>query len=150
MFRGLHRLFLAAADWQPRDFLIGMVGAEVVTLLGAVSLGFGTFAGYAHLSATQGPVFAGLVIAAAYGVVAVTGGIALARWHASSSKAVPAEEPAPPENLEALLRSLAGAGTPQDQMALIAALKVGREVSPMQLLAISLISGFFAGRTTRR
>ncbi|WP_198374737.1 hypothetical protein [Neoroseomonas rubea] len=149
MFRGLHRLFLAAADWQPRDFLIGMVGAEVVTLLGAVSLGFGTFAAYAHLSATQGPVFAGVVISAAYGVAAVTGGIALARWHASSSKAAPAE-PAPPENLEALLRSLAGAGTPQDQMALIAALKVGRDVSPMQLLAISLISGFFAGRTTGR
>ena len=53
----------------------------------------------------------------------------------------------PPENLEALLQSLAAAGTPQDQMALIAALRVGRDLSPMELLAISLISGFFAGRT---
>jgi hypothetical protein len=149
MFRGLHRLLAAAADWHPRDFLIGMIGAEAVTLLGAVSLGFGTFAAYAHLSAGQGPVFAAVMIAAAYGVVAIMGGVALARWHARSSRAIPAEPP-PPETLEAVLRSLAAAGTPQDQMALIAALKVGRDLSPMELLAISLISGFFAGRTTGR
>ncbi|MBP0464191.1 hypothetical protein J5Y09_09730 [Roseomonas sp. PWR1] len=146
MFRGLHRLLVAAADWQPRDFLMSMIGAEAVTLLAAVSLGFGTFAAYAHLSAVEGPVFAAVVISTAYGVVAVVAGVALARWYAGSSKARPAEAPSA-ENLEALLRSLAAAGTPQDQMALIAALKVGRDLSPMELLAISLISGFFAGRT---
>jgi hypothetical protein len=145
MFRGLHRLMVAAADWQPRDFLIGAIGAEVVALFAAVSLGFGTLAVYTHLSASEGHVFAAAVISAAYGAVAIIAGVALARWHHRSSRP-PAAAPAPPENLEALLQSLAAAGTPQDQMALIAALQVGRNLSPMELLVISLIGGFFAGR----
>jgi hypothetical protein len=58
MFRGLYRFMVAAADWHPRDFLIGAIGVEVVTLFTIVSLGFGTFAAYTHLSASEGPVFA--------------------------------------------------------------------------------------------
>jgi hypothetical protein len=149
MFRGLHRLLLAAADWHPRDFLIGAIGAEVVTLLAAVSLGFGTFAVYTHLSASEGPVVAAVAISAAYGVVAVIAGIALARWHGRSSRP-PAAAPAAPEDLEALLQALAAAGLPQEQVSLIAALWVGRGLSPTELLAISLISGFFAGRKADR
>ncbi|WP_270934602.1 hypothetical protein [Falsiroseomonas oryzae] len=151
MLRGLHRLLLAVADWHPRDFLIGVIGAEAVMLLATLSLGFGTFAAYTHLSASEGPVFAAGVISAAYGMVAIMVGGALARWHARSSRhrpAVPAPNENPNENLEALLQSLAATGTPQDQMALIAALRVGRELSPIELLALSLISGFFAGRQT--
>ncbi|MCZ8147590.1 MAG: hypothetical protein O9325_07055 [Roseomonas sp.] len=145
MFRGLHRLMVAAADWHPRNLLIGAIGAEVVMLFAAVSLGFGTFAAYTHLSASEGPVFAAVVISAAYGVVAIISGVALARWHGRSSRSRSAAS-APPENLEALLQSLAAAGAPQDQTALIAALRAGRDLAPMELLAISLISGFFAGR----
>jgi hypothetical protein len=145
MFRGLHRLMIAAADWQPRDFLIGAIGAELVTLFTIICLGFGTFAAYTHFSASQGPVFAATVISVVYGVVAVIAGVALMRWHESSSRPASAAQ-ATPENLEALLQSLAAAGAPQDQKALIAALQVGRDLSPMEVLAISLISGFFAGR----
>jgi hypothetical protein len=145
MFRGLHRLMIAAADWHPRDFMIGAIGAEVVTLFTIICLGFGTFAAYTHLSASQGVVFAAAMISVAYGVVAVICGVALMRWHEKSSR--PASvAPAPPENLETLLQSLSAAGAPQDQKALVAALRVGRDLSPMELLAISLISGFFAGR----
>jgi hypothetical protein len=80
-------------------------------------------------------------------VVAVIAGVALTRWHDRSSPPAPAAS-APPDNLEALLQSLTAASTPQDQKALIAALRVGRDLSPIELLAIALISGFFAGRTT--
>jgi len=145
MFRGLHRLMVAAADWQPRDFLIATIAAEVVTLFTIICLGFATFAVYMHLSASEGPVFAAIMISATYGVVAVICGVALMRWHERSSRPASAA-PTPPENLEALLQSLSAAGAPQDQNALIAALRVGRDLSPMELLAISLISGFFAGR----
>jgi hypothetical protein len=145
MFRGLHRLMVAAADWQPRDFLIATIAAEVVTLFTILCLGFATFAAYMHLSASQGPVFAAIMISATYGVVAVICGVALMRWHERSSRPASAA-PTPPENLEALLQSLSAAGAPQDQNALIAALRVGRDLSPMELLAISLISGFFADR----
>ncbi len=147
MFGGLHRFMVAAADWRPRDFLIATIAAEVVTLFTIISLGFATFAAYMHLSASGGPVFAAVVISLAYGVVAVIAGISLARWHDRSSPPAPAAS-APPDNLEALLQSLTAASTPQDQKALIAALRVGRDLSPMELLAISLLSGFFAGRTT--
>lgn len=145
MLRGLHRLLVAAADWQPRDFVIGVVGVEVVTLFAAVSLGFGTFAAYTHLSASQGPVFAASVICAAYGALALIGGAALARWHTRSSRRRPPAL-APLAGLETLLQPLGTAGTTQDPMLLIAALRGGRELSPMEILAISLISGFFAGR----
>lgn len=145
MFRGLHRLMIAAADWHPRDFMIGAIGAELVTLFTMICLGFGTFAAYSHLSASEGPVFAAALISVAYGVVAVISGVALMRWHERSSRPASAA-PAPPENLEALLQSLSAAGAPQDQKALITALQVGRDLSPMELLAVSLISGFFAGR----
>lgn len=143
MFRGLHRLMVAAAEWRPRDFLIGAVGAEMVALFATISLGFGTFAAYTHLSASHGPVIAAGALSAAYGVIAIVAGIALVRWHGGAARPAP---PPPPENLEALIQSLAAAGLPQDRMALIAALRVGRDLSAMELLAISLISGFFAGR----
>ena len=71
MFRGLHRLLVAAADWQPRDFLIATIAAEVVTLFTIICLAFGTFAAYTHLSASEGPVFAAAVISAAYGAFAI-------------------------------------------------------------------------------
>ena len=145
MFRGLYRFMVAAADWHPRDFLIGTIGVEVVTLFTIVSLGFGTFAAYTHLSASEGPVFAAVMISAAYGVIAVICGVALIRWHDRSSPPASAT-PVHPETLETLLQSLAAAGTPQDQKALVAALRAGRDLSPMELLAVSLISGFFAGR----
>jgi hypothetical protein len=100
MFRGLHRLMIAAADWHPRDFMIGAIGAELVTLFTIICLGFGTFAAYTHFSASQGPVFAAIMISATYGVVAVICGVALMRWHERSSRPASAA-PAPPENLEA-------------------------------------------------
>lgn len=145
MLRGLYRLLLAAADWRPRDFLLGIVAAELVALCAGVSLGFGTFAAYMHLSASEGPVFAAVMISAVYGLVAIAAGLALARWHARSPRHRPAA-PEPSVNLEALLQSLSAAGTPQDQMALIAALQLGRDLTPMELLILSLVRGFIAGR----
>jgi hypothetical protein len=137
MFGGLYRLVGAVADWRPRDFLIGMVAAEAVALLAVVSLGFGIFAAFTHLAATQGTVHAALVISGSAAVVAAIAGFALARWQAG--------EP-PPDSLEVLLKSLTAAGTQQDQAALISALRLGRDLTPMELLAVSLVSGFFAGR----
>lgn len=145
MFRGLYRLLVTAADWQPRDFLIGVVAAELVAILAIISLGFGTFAAYTHLSTSGGPVFAALVLSGAYGAIAIIAGVALARWRARSSHHA-AAPPVAPENVEFLLQSLAAAGTQQDQAAVIAALRLARDLSPMELLAVSLVGGFFAGR----
>lgn len=149
MFRGLHRLLVAAAEWHPRDFLIRAVGIELVMLFAAVSLGFTTFAAYTHLSASEGPFFAAAVISAAYGTVATIGGIVLARWHAGPSSHRPTGA-VPPEGLEALLQSLAAGGTRQDKMALIAALQLGRALSPMELLAMIADQRLLRGKNGRQ
>jgi len=146
MFGGLYRLVGAVADWRPRDFLIGMVAAEAVALLAVVSLGFGIFAAFTHLAATQGTVHAALVISGSAAVVAAIAGFALARWQAGASPPDPPPAEPPPDSLEVLLKSLTAAGTQQDQAALISALRLGRDLTPMELLAVSLVSGFFAGR----
>ncbi len=147
MFRGFYRLLVAASDWRPREFLVTVVGAELVVLLAVISLGFGTFAAYTHLAASEGAAFAALVISASYGVAATLGGVTLWLWHSRSARRRPAT-PDLPESLEPLLRSL-GAGTNlQDPLALLGALREGRDLSPMELLAISLIGGFLAGRNT--
>ena len=56
----------AAAERRLRDFLLGVVAAAVVAL-SPVSLGFGTFAAYVQLRASEGRVVAALIVCAAYG-----------------------------------------------------------------------------------
>jgi hypothetical protein len=43
------------------------------------------------------------------------------------------------------LQSLTAADNSHDQPALVAAMRLGRTLSPMQLLALALIGGFIAG-----
>lgn len=145
MLRDLYRLLLAAADWRPRDFLVTVVGTEFVLLLAVVSLGFGTFAAYTHLVASEGTVYAALVISGSYGVVATLAAVTLWLWYARSARRRPTTPPVP-EDLEALLQVLAEGGIPQDPKALIAALREARDLSSMERLALSLIGGFLAGR----
>lgn len=148
MIRGLTGYLRAAAERRLRVFLLGVVAAAVVALFAAVSLGFGTFAAYVYLRASEGRVVAALIVCAAYGLLAITiWAIVATRWRAGRLRRVAATSaPASPENVDSLLQSLAAANTPHDQLALVAAVRLGRELSPMQLLALALIGGFIAGR----
>ena len=60
--------------------------------------------------------------------------------------AAAAAAPASPGDVDSLPHSLAAAGNPPDQLALVAAMRLGHELSPMQLLALALTGGFIAGR----
>jgi hypothetical protein len=60
--------------------------------------------------------------------------------------AASAPTPAPSESIHSFFQGLAGAGAPKDREALLAAMQIGRELTPLQLLAIALISGFIVGR----
>jgi hypothetical protein len=51
------------------------------------------------------------------------------------------------ENVDSPPQSFAAAGTPPDELALIAAMRLAREHSPLQLVVLALIEGFIAGRT---
>jgi hypothetical protein len=53
--------------------------------------------------------------------------------------------PASPWNVDSVLQSLTEADNSQVQPALVAGMRLGRELSPMQLLALALIGGFIAG-----
>ena len=58
--------------------------------------------------------------------------------------AMASSAPAPLEDLDLLLLHLLAAGAQQEQLA--AAMRLGRELSPMQLFALALIGGFIAGK----
>ena len=148
MIRWLTDLVGSVAEQRLRDFLLGVGTAAVGALFAAVSLGFGTFAVYVYLRTSNGRVIAALIVCAAYGLLAITiWAIVGARRRARRLRLAAAESaPASWEDFDSLLRYFAAAGTPQDQLALLAAMRMGRELSPMQLLALALIGGFVAGR----
>ncbi len=135
----------AAAERRLGDFLLGAAVAGMVALFAAVSLGFGAFAIYAYLQASQGRVVAALIVCAAFGAAAIAiCAIAMARWRARRSRQAAKASSARAGDIDSLLRHLAAAGAQQDQLALAA--RLGRELSPMQLLALALAGGFIAGK----
>ena len=72
-----------AAERRMGDFLLGAAVAGMVALFAAVSLGFGAFAAYAYLQASQGRVVAALILCAAFGATAIAiWAIAMARRRA--------------------------------------------------------------------
>ena len=150
MVRELIGLWGAAAERCLHDSLLGVATFTAAALFTAVSLGFATFAAYDYFRASEGPVAAALIVAAAYGLLAIAIlAIGVARRRA------------------ARLRRAAAAASPREcrcaasvcgrertrrrkQLALIAAMRLGRELSTMQLLALTLAAGFMAGKNLRK
>jgi hypothetical protein len=149
MIRSLTALLAAAAGRGPRNLLLGAAAATLAALFAAVSLGFGTFAAYIYLRASEGRVVAALIVAAAYGLLAITIGV-IGAARLRLRRAAAASAPASRGNVDSLLQHLAAAGSAENQQALVAAMQRGREFSPMQLLALALIGGFIAGRKLAR
>ena len=152
MIRWLTGLLGAAAERRLGDFLLALAAAGAVALFAAVSLGFGTFAVYVYLRASQGRVLAALFICAVYGLTAITiWAIGAARRRARRLRlAAMAPASASFEDIDRLLQYLVAAGAQQEQLALVAAMRLGRELSPMQLLALALVGGFIAGRNVAK
>ncbi len=145
MIRWLTRILSGAAERCLGDLLIALAVAAAAALFAIVGLAFGTFAAYVHFAASEGPVVAAIIVGAFHGLLAVTiCMIGLARRRSHRLRAATAS--ASPGNVDQLLKSLTAAGAPLDQQATVAALQLGRELSPMQLLTLALIGGFIAGR----
>lgn len=143
MIQGLVGHLGAAAERRLCNYLLSVVAAAVVALFAAVSLGFGTFAAYVCLRASEGRVVAALIVCAAYGLLAITiwTTTEVVRRRADRLRRVAAASPASTANVDSLLQSLAA-----DSIPLVAAMRLARELSPMQLFALALIGGFVAGR----
>ena len=98
----------AAAERRLGDFLLGAAVAGMVALFAAVSLGFGTFAIYAYLQASQGRVVAALIVCAAFGAAAIAiCAIAMARRRARRSRQAAKASSARAGDIDSLLRHLA-------------------------------------------
>ena len=147
MIRWLTGVLGYAAERSLRDVVPCVVVAMSVALVAAVSLGFGTFAAYRYLRGLLGDVDAALIVCAAYGLVAVTIRVVWMvhrrqiRRVRSAAAALAAVGP-----VTSLLQSLAEVGTPLDREVIAAAARLGREISPMQLLTLAVIGGFIVGR----
>lgn len=145
MFRGLIDLWGTAAERLLRECLFGAATVGLAVLFAIVSLGFGTFAAYLHLRALHGGVVAALIVGAAFGIIAVSIWVfGAVRRHGRRRHPV-ALAPTPSAKRETPVAP-AAAGSSQEQIVLATAMRLGRELSPMQLLALALIGGFIAGR----
>ena len=120
MIRWLIGLLGGAAERRLGDLLLAAAAAGVVALFAAVSLGFGTFAVYVYLRASQGRVVAALIICAAYGATAIAiWAIGMARRRARRLRlAAMASASAPVADIDSLLLHLVAAGAQQEQLAL--------------------------------
>ncbi len=149
MIHWLTHLLGALTERRFRGFLLDVGPVAVVALLGAVALGFGTFAAYVYLRASQGVVGAALIICFAYALLAILIGVVAivhGRTERLVRRAASAPTPESSDNVHSLFQSLAEASAPQDRDALLAAMQLGRALSPLQLFAIAPIAGFIAGR----
>src|SRR4051812_13725417 len=83
----------AVAERHLRARLLAFVAMAAVALCAAVSLGFGTFAAYVHLSAFRGRAFAALMVSLLYALFAIT--IWAAGRRAGRARRATAAAPAP-------------------------------------------------------
>lgn len=146
MIRRLTDFLGHAVERRLRDVAFGVVAAASVALLSAISLGFGVTAAYSHLGGLLGDVAAALIICAVFGLTAI---MIAAVWAVRRRKARRARRAAVPTSaglVASLLQSLTEVGAPQDREILAAALRLGREVSPMQLIALAIVGGFIVGK----
>lgn len=146
MIRKLAGLLGGVAERCLRESLLGIITMAVAALFAAASLGFGTFAAYVWLNESEGPVVAALILCAAYGLVAIVICAARVVRRRAARLRRAAAVPASPGDVDSLLQTIAATSNQPDQSALIAAMRLGRALSPMQMLVLALIGGFVAGR----
>jgi hypothetical protein len=117
-------------------------------LSAAISLGFGTFAAYVYLRALEGPIVAALIVSVAYGLLAIAiwAMVAVRRRGGRLRRAAAAPAPASRGNVASPTRYLLESDATQDQQSAIAAMRLVRDLSATQLLALALVGGFIAGR----
>lgn len=132
---------------RPRELLVGGAIAMLLAAFGMVSLGFATAAAWLHLDGLAGPLVACLAMAGAYALAALVMALVLHRWRRSARR--PAALPAGNAQVEAILRGLGASGGGQDATAFATAVG-GREMAPLERLAVALVSGFLAGRNLGR
>ena len=140
-------LSVLAAQTQQRlrRFIVCASLAFAAALTGAIGLGFATYALFQELRLGYGAINAAIVLAALYLVVA--GLLALlarragrpARADASSPPQAASAVPDPPS-------AAAQAGGAPQAAALAMGIELAKQLTPLQLTLLAVLSGFVAGR----
>ncbi len=111
------------------------------------SLGFGAFAAFGYLRPVEGPAAAALILCAASGALALA--IGAFTWTPPSGTPNAAAS-TPAGNVNSFLQSFIATGAPDQQSTRDAAMRLARDMTPMQLVALALIGGFTACRKLRK
>lgn len=146
MIRRLMDFVGCAVERRLRDIAFGAVAAASVALLFAISLGFGVAAAYGHLRGELGGVVAALIICAVFGLAAIMIAVIWAVRRRKARQTRRAAVPASAGSVASLLQSLTEIGAAPDREIMAAALRLGREISPMRLIALAMVGGFIVGR----
>lgn len=146
-----HKLFCllnGAIRRRLRGFLLGAVVAALGAVFAAISLGFGALAAYVQLSAMEGRSGGALIVCGAYGLLAIA---ILTLWASSRGafrlrRAAAISVPPSSSEVNPLDQTFGATGDAQEQRAAIALVRMSRNLSPMQTVALGLIGGFIVGR----
>ena len=144
----LFSLLTAAIRQRLRDFLLGASAVALASLFLAISMGFGSLALYVHLSTVEGRSIAALIVCGAYGLLAFAI-LLLSAWSRGAfrlRRAAAISAPPSSSNVNPLHQTFEATGDAQEQLAAIALVRIGRNLSPMQTIALGLIGGFIFGR----
>ncbi len=148
MASNLFGLLNAAIRRRLHNFLLSAAAVALAVVFAAISLGFGALAAYIHLSAVEGRGIAALIVCGANGLLAITI-LTLWAWSRGAGRlhrAAAISAPPSPSNVNPLHQTFEATSDAQAQLAAIALVRMGRNLSPMQFVALGLIGGFFVGR----
>jgi hypothetical protein len=144
----LFSLLRAAIRRRLHNVLLSAAALALAAVFAVISLGFGVLAAYVHLSAMEGRGIAALIVCGATGLLAITI-LTLWAWSRGDFRLRRAAAVSPPPSsskLDPLQQTFGATGDAQEQLAEIALVRMGRNLSPMQFVALGLIGGFFVGR----
>ncbi|MCW2318952.1 hypothetical protein M2322_004521 [Rhodoblastus acidophilus] len=133
----------ASVAQRLRPILLGAamraLALGLTALFAAFALGFGALAGYAALSAAEGPIAAAMIVAGLFAGLALTTFLLAAR------------RAAPPQPIQAdpLVDAVLAAVGAQDQLAR-ALTQAARVVTPTRLVVLALGCGLVAGARLRK
>ena len=150
MIRYLTNFLDVATEHRFRAFLLGVGAAAVVTMFAIASLGFGAFGAYGYLRPVVGPVATALILCGASGLLALVIGAFI--WTLRRARQMQANAAASTlaGKVNSFLQGFIATGAPDQQSTLDAAMRFARDMIPMQLVALTLIGGFTAGRKLRK
>ena len=151
MIEMLTAILRTTVERRYRDFRFGVAVSTAVVSLGAISLGFATAAAFSLLRSVTGTVAAETILAGAYaGTAVLVAAVQMLRRRASRRPNVTASSRATSGTDDIPQIQPGQAAAVGSEAPLMQALKLGSELSTMQLLAVALLGGIVAGRNFRK